>query len=300
MRAREPDDCGHVERDGVRVFWERFGEGDTAVFFAPTWSIIHSRCWKAQVHYFARHFRVLTCDPRGNGGADRPQTPEGYAETEYAQDIIDVMDASGTERAVLVSLSRGAHRSLIAAAEHPERVLGLAFIGPSLPLTSPHAERREWFERFNEPHGEVEGWAKYNRHYWLEHHREFLEFFFSRIFSEPHSTKQIEDCVEWGLEGDPETLVLSELGPGLETRDEVVALCERLTCPSLVIHGAEDGVVPPRIGEALAAVTGGRLLLLPGAGHCPQARKPVPVNLAIREFAESCARSPPAEVARTT
>jgi len=31
----------------------------------------------------------------------------------------------------------------------------------------------------------------------------FLEFFFGRMFTEPHSTKQIEDCVGWGLETDP-------------------------------------------------------------------------------------------------
>ena len=30
-RARYPDETGYVERDGVRVFWERYGEGDPAV-----------------------------------------------------------------------------------------------------------------------------------------------------------------------------------------------------------------------------------------------------------------------------
>jgi pimeloyl-ACP methyl ester carboxylesterase len=80
----------------------------------------------------------------------------------------------------------------------------------------------------------------------------------------------------------------------------VIAICERVTSPSLVIHGAEDGVVPPEIGRRLAGVLGARCLVLPGAGHCPQARKPVAVNLAIREFAESCSRSPPAPALRAT
>ena len=30
-RARYPDREGHVERDGVRVFWERYGDGDGAI-----------------------------------------------------------------------------------------------------------------------------------------------------------------------------------------------------------------------------------------------------------------------------
>ena len=50
-------------------------------------------------------------------------------------------------------------------------------------------------------------WAKYNAHYWRRDFRGFLEFFFSQCLPEPHSTKQIEDCVGWGLDTDPETLI---------------------------------------------------------------------------------------------
>ena len=72
-RARYPDETGYVERGGVRVFWERYGEGEPTVLFLPTWSIVHSRIWKAQVPYFARHCRVVTFDGRGNGRSDRPE-----------------------------------------------------------------------------------------------------------------------------------------------------------------------------------------------------------------------------------
>ena len=47
-RARYPDETGFIERDGVRVFWERYGDGGPAVLLLPTWTILHSRCWKAQ------------------------------------------------------------------------------------------------------------------------------------------------------------------------------------------------------------------------------------------------------------
>ena len=53
-RARYPDEEGFVERGGVRIFWERYGEGEPAILLLPTWSIIHSRCWKMQVPYLAR------------------------------------------------------------------------------------------------------------------------------------------------------------------------------------------------------------------------------------------------------
>ena len=76
-RARYPDEEGFIERDGVRIFWESYGEGEQTVLFLPTWTLVHSRVWKAQIPYFARHFRVITFDPRGNGRSDRPAEPRG-------------------------------------------------------------------------------------------------------------------------------------------------------------------------------------------------------------------------------
>ena len=46
--------------------------------------------------------RVVTFDALGNGRSDRPPAPEAYAEREFAGDTLAVMDATGTERAVLV------------------------------------------------------------------------------------------------------------------------------------------------------------------------------------------------------
>jgi predicted glycosyltransferase len=146
---------------------------------------------------------------------------------------------------------------------------------------------------FDEPLDTGEGWAKFNRHYWLRDYAGFLEFFFSRCFTEPHSTKQIEDCVGWGLETTPETLALTVTAAGIADREEARALCARVRCPVLVLHGDEDAVRPPATGAALAEATGGELALMGGAGHMPHARHPVPVNGLLRELAESVARRQP-------
>ena len=280
-RARYPDEEGYVERDGVRLFYEVYGSGEPTVLLLPTWSIIHSRHWKAQIPYLARHARVITFDGRGNGRSDRPSTVEAYAEREFAADAVAVMDATATERAVIVGLSAGALWGTVLAAEHPERVAGAVFIAPAAPFAQ-HLARTT--TPFDEPLETYDGWAKYNRHYWLQDYRGFLEFFFSKVFTEPHSTKQFEDCVGWGLETTPETLALTTLGRELHDRDEFAALCRRIVCPVLVIHGTEDAVRPCVVGEELADVTGGAFVALEGSGHCPHARDPVRVNLLLREF----------------
>jgi pimeloyl-ACP methyl ester carboxylesterase/predicted glycosyltransferase len=284
-RARYPDEEGYVERDGVRVFYEVYGDGEQAILLLPTWSIIHSRFWKGQIPYLARHFRVVTFDPRGNGKSDRPAEPDAYREEEFAGDALAVMDATGTERAVLVSLSRGAERSLHVGAQHPERVAGQVFIGPALPLP-PSVPRANAEEMFKQRHEVYEGWDKWNSNYWLEHYEDFVEFFFDQIFTEPHSTKQREDAIGWALETDGETMVASQLAPKLPDEASVRELAASIRWPVLVIHGRDDAVRPHDSGAALAEITGGAMVTLEGSGHNPQARDPVKVNLLIRDFVD--------------
>jgi len=248
-RARYPDESGFVERDGVRIHWEVYGSGEPTVLLLPTWSIIHSRHWKMQIPYLARHCRVVVFDGRGNGRSDRPQEPAAYHEREFAADALAVLDATGTDRAVLVSLSLGAQRGLLLAGEHPDRVDGAVFICPAVPVGEPLRERTRfsWDEELDTD----EGWAKYNRHYWLRDYRGFLEFFFSQMFNEPHSTKLIEDCVGWGLDTSPQTLIDMEREDWIPA-DDVRDLARRMQCPSLVIQGSRDAITGKARGIALA------------------------------------------------
>jgi pimeloyl-ACP methyl ester carboxylesterase/predicted glycosyltransferase len=281
-RARYPDETGYVERDGVRVFWERYGEGEPTVLLLPTWSIVHSRFWKAQIPYLARHYRVLTFDGRGNGRSDRPRGVEVYRPVEFAADALAVMDANAAEHATLVALSCGALWATVLAADHPERVDGVVYICPAVPLAPGHPERR--VHPFDEPLDTDEGWAKDNSHFWSRDYLAFLEFFFAKCFNEPHSTKQIEDCIGWALDTDPETLADTSRGIGFGGPEPTIERCGRVRCPTLVIHGDSDLIRPLAQGEALARTTGGKLVTIEGGGHLPQARDPVKVNLMLRDF----------------
>jgi pimeloyl-ACP methyl ester carboxylesterase len=272
-----------VERDGVSVFWERYGEGEPTILFLPSWSIVHSRIWKFQIPYFARHCRVLAFDPRGNGRSDRPREAKAYSEWEFAADALTVLDETATEKAFLVSLSAGAERALMLAAKHPERVAGAAFISASLPLAPPALDRATAYAHFDEVRETHDGWAKWNRHHWLTEYGDFLRFFFSQCVTEPHSTKQIEDAVEWGLETTPETLLLTNDAPVLD-EGTVRELAAQVRCPVLVIHGQADAISPYARATELARATRGRLVTIEGGGHFPHARDPVAVNLLLRDF----------------
>ena len=301
-RARYPDEEGFIERDGVRVFWESYGTGDQTILFLPTWSLVHSRVWKAQIAYFARHFRVICFDPRGNGRSDRPTDSAAYDEREFAQDALDVMDACGVDRAVCVALSRGTQRGLLIAAEHPERVAGMVFIGPMFPVSLLRGlrmrllfhPRAEWFTQ--RPPITTRGWGKANPWYWMHGgYADFVQWWAERMLPEPHSTKQIEDSVAWSLDTDGTRLAASTAAPLATpaTRRDQIELAKRVRCPVLVIHGTKDKITAYADGEALAKITGGRLETVEGAGHQPHARKPVQVNLALREFVDGTPRRDP-------
>jgi pimeloyl-ACP methyl ester carboxylesterase len=207
-------------------------------------------------------------------------------------DAVAVLDATATDRAVVVGLSMGGAYALRLAAEHADRVLGAVFIGPAIPLDV--GRRDDGGHPFDEELDTAEGWAKYNAHAWRRDWAGFTEFFMGQMFSEPHSTKPIEDSVGWAAETDPETMITAETAPYLRVEDgkavlfgneASLVLAARVSCPSLVIHGTDDRIIPVAVGRRLAEILGARLVLLDGSGHSPLARDPVKINLLIREFA---------------
>lgn len=283
-----PDASGYAERDGVRLAWEQHGQSGTTLVIMPTWSIVPSRFWKAQVSYLARHYRVITFDGRGSGKSGRPEGATAYTDEQYAADTLAVMDAAGVESAVLVSFSSGVAWSVHVAVQRPDRVLGLFAMAPAcgLDVRQPDREKFGWKERLPTQ----EGWAKFNKYNWLEgDYDDFLRWFFAKMFSEPYSTKQIEDAVDWGREIAPHTLVdtvAGRMGCDGAVSTPLEPLLAQLTCPITVLHGTDDRVRPHAIGERLAELTGATLILVEGGGHGIPARDPVFLNHEIRRFTD--------------
>jgi len=200
-----------------------------------------------------------------------------------------VLEATGTQEAVLVAFSCGVSWALQTAVDRPAQVRGIFAIAPSCGFTVPRPGRD--MHAFDARVESPQGWARYNRHHWLEGgYADFVEFFLGRMFSEPHSTKQVEDATGWAHDVGAATLAdatAGRLGCDGVALPDLEQLCARVRCPVGVLHGTGDRVTPAAVGERLAELTGAAMELVPDAGHGLPMRRPVLVNLAVSAFVHS-------------
>ena len=283
MRARLPLHDAFVERDGVRVHYEVYGNRGETILFLPPWPIVHSRVYKFQIPYFSNRYRCVAYDPRGNGRSDRPDDVAAYSLENNVHDALAVLDAVGAERAVLFGLSYGGLLACVIAAHWPARARAAilaataATIGPAYPYASPDHFRAEP-QRF-------EGWGKYNRAYWRSNYADFAEHFVCNIFPEPHSTKQIEDGLAWAAETSGAVLARTVEARAIAPAFDISAAMYRsITCPVLMISGDDDRIQPYARAQAVATATGAELVTIRGGGHNPLARFPALCNHTVAAF----------------
>jgi pimeloyl-ACP methyl ester carboxylesterase len=286
-RARLPVRSGlGTSSDGVRVAWDEYGSGQPTILLLPSTPIVHARQWKAQIHFLSRTWRVIAFDGRGNGRSDRPTDPAAYHDNRILDDIVAVLDATGTDSAVLVGLCiDGVWRAIRLAAEQPERVLGIVAFGvgvPRLAPAQPHYVSAS--ATFDDELATTDGWAKYNRQYWLHDYEDFARFFFSEMTTEPHSTKAIEDATGWATDGSVDVMLAEHEADLPFDLAAVEARCRAVTCPMLLVHGTEDRCQSIVRAHRLAEITGAPLVVVEGANHMIPGRHPVLANLLIRDF----------------
>jgi pimeloyl-ACP methyl ester carboxylesterase len=172
-------------------------------------------------------------------------------------------------------------------AAHRNRVTAAVFVAPTVYWDDELPARR--IQPFDAPCTSDAGWGRYNAEYWQRDLVGFAGFFVGEVFCEPHSSKQIDDAVEWIQQTDAETLIAIEQAPYLGDADEaeVRRLARGVRCPSLVIYGDDDRIVGVSTAEMLAKELGCDVEIVAGGGHCVQARHPVRFNLVVRDFVES-------------
>ena len=270
----------------MRVFYEVYGDRRAHRPAVPDLGDHPFAAWKMQIPYFARHCRVVTFDRRGNGRSDRPgddtRLRPASSPRRRTGGAGRNSDARARGRRVVVRRRRG---------PAPGRRAPRAGHGPGAASRPTCSDREPADEERPVPvrrgaRDTDEGWAKWNRHYWLRDWPGFLEFFFSQMFTEPHSTKQIEDAIGWGLETDPQTLIRG-IDAAWSERPETRA-------PALRPGSLPDPGHPGRrrtrssarrAGPPWPTRSRGELVTLEGSGHAPHLRDPVSDEPLVRDFA---------------
>ena len=249
--------------DGTRIAWNRYGVGERAIVFVPTWNLVDARVVGHQVVALEPHATVLTYDPRGAGASERPE--RGYDFPLHAADALAVLDVCGIERARLVTASRGINAAVLLAAEDPQRFDRIAGIAPYMRLEpDPPPASPKWLDAL--------------RIDWPG----FIVPFMHAVFTEPDSEDVIAEMIAIGLETTPEVIVTQELE--LDWR-RPARLLGRVTCPTLVVHGEADKPVPVALAEDIvAALPNARLEVIAGGGHRPDIRTPELVNPLLHGF----------------
>lgn len=283
-------------RDGVHIAYERTGaDGGTPIVFLPGWMICNRRIWDAQVGHLGDLHPVITYDARGSGASDRPAAPEAYALPELVADAVAVLDATGTEKALLVGNSLGGLVGYVTAALHPGRVAGLVLIGPTVDVVgldpSPLQTAMATFDEI--PAGRT-GWDRYNRHAWRVDYPGFVRWFTETALGPEGTGEHRAFGLVEGLDVTPELLaatIATRTGPPIAAQAAYLRrLAPRVAGPTLLIHGDRDAICPPAWSRELAALLqGAQLQILAGTGHTPHITRAAEIAHLITTFAKELA-----------
>jgi class 3 adenylate cyclase len=119
--------------DGVSIAYQVIGDGDVDIVLIPQWLSNIEQYWDhpASSHFLRRlaaFSRLIIFDKRGTGLSD-PAPAETQTLEERMDDVIAVLDAVGSERAVMFGPSEGGPMATLFAATFPERCVSLILYG---------------------------------------------------------------------------------------------------------------------------------------------------------------------------
>jgi valacyclovir hydrolase len=222
---------------GLSIHYEEAGKG-APLLLIPGALGTGAGDFPVQIGWFAeRHFRVTAPDPRGYGRSSPPE--RDYPADFYYRDAADMfalMAALGHERFSIIGWSDGANIAAIMAAQRPERVVRLVVFGGQSFLT---AEEIAAFNAIRK----ISAWSPRAAEAMRAIYGEALDDLWDRYVA--------------GQEA------LFEAGGDLYQ-----PLLAKVTCPTLVLHGAKDPLVPRLHPEAIhRGIAGSRLHIFPEGKH---------------------------------
>jgi len=256
----------YLARPGGRVAYDVAGAGPLVVC-VPGMGDVRAVFRFLRTALVDAGYRVATMDLRGHGDSDTTFTD--YDDVAAGGDLLALIEHLGGP-AVVVGNSMGAAASVWAAAEAPDAIAGLALVGPFVRDVPTSALIRIAMRL-----ALLRPWG---RTAWLTYHRR------SYPGTRPADLAEHEDAIRASLArpGGWRAFVATTH----TSHAPAEARLDAVKAPALVIMGQADADFPDPAGEAtlIAGRLGGRAVMVPGAGHYPQAERPDLVNPEVIEF----------------
>jgi pimeloyl-ACP methyl ester carboxylesterase len=277
---------GHVVRmvplaGGLRVRVIECPPAETAEPARPT-LFVHG--WGVSSYTYHRNLRpvadagvpVWAFDLKGHGYSDKPVEPEEYTLDALARHTLDVMDALGLERAVLVGHSMGGGIAVRVATSAPERVAGLVLLAPVGFGSVNLARLAEWL--LPKPLDTVLPYLA-----WRLTARVALALAYGS--GQRPSPRDVDEY--WAPTADPAFVrVVREVTRAVDWRPGRPEELARVRCPAVVMFGSADRIVRADSAETyVRSLPDARLELVRGAGHVLPEEVPDRVNALIVECA---------------
>lgn len=121
-----------IKVNEITMNYDQQGSGEPLILIP--YLAADSACYAFQVAEYAKHFTCISVDPRGAGETDKPDSP--YSMELLADDVSDLMQAIGVDRAHISGLSLGAAVGMWLAVKYPQKVKSLS-IHSGWPKTDP-------------------------------------------------------------------------------------------------------------------------------------------------------------------
>lgn len=223
-----------------------------------------SMMWEAQADLLAaRGWRVIRADTRGHGGSAAPKGP--YAMDDLVADTIAVLDALEIKRVHYVGLSLGGMSGFGLGIHHADRLLSLCLCDAR--ADAPPAFAAPWDERI--AIAQQQGCSALAE--------STTERWFGKAFLEAHP-----DVAQRFREAAAATSTTGFTGcASAIQRLSYLPDVARITTPTTLIVGANDGPLPQAMQGIQAAIRGSEIEVIPGAAHLPNIDQPDAFNAAL-------------------
>jgi pimeloyl-ACP methyl ester carboxylesterase len=261
--------------DGVDLYYEETGSG-TPLIFVHEFGGDH-RSFEPQVRYFSRAFRCITFNARGYPPSGVPGDVASYSQDRAVNDMRDVLDGLGIQRAHAVGVSMGGSAVLHFGLCYPDRAISLVLAGTgagSVPTSR---------QRFQE---EGEAMASLIEREGMQAAARVIASGPTRVqhrHKDPRGWEAfLEMLTEHSPEGSARTLrgVQKARGSIYDEEDRL----KELQLPVLIMVGDEDeGCLDPSLLMKRSIPASG-LVVLPKTGHNLNLEEPALFNAACEEF----------------